>query len=326
MNRRFETSRPGLRGAAALDWATTIAGALAVGLLALCLTTNAASAKVRVVASLNDLGSIAASVGGDQVEVVGICRANSDPHRVEVLPSYMVRVSRAQIYLKVGLGLDQWADQIIDGSHNGDLLIVDCSKDVPVLEKPTGKVDASMGDIHPQGNPHYWLDPRNGAIVARTVAEALSRVDPTHAADFAARAEQLAKAAEVVLERGKEAVASLPKPYLITYHRSWSYLANAFGLDVVSTIEPIPGIPPTGRHLQDLVSVIKERKVGIVFEEPYFSEDSGEFLARQTGIRVVQVSATCAAVTAGSYIAHFEELVTILTNSKAEAGVAPAGR
>jgi ABC-type Zn uptake system ZnuABC Zn-binding protein ZnuA len=292
---------------------------------ALSFAGGVAGARVRVVASTTDLGSIASEVGGEQVDVASICRPNADPHRVEVLPSYMVRVSRAQVYLKVGLGLDPWADAIIDGSHNGDLMIVDCSRGVSVLEVPTGKVDASMGDVHPNGNPHYWLDPRNGAVVARTVAEALAREDPAHAADYAARAERLAQELDDLLARGRGVVAALPGPDVITYHRSWSYFADAFGLSVVATIEPIPGIPPTGKHLQELVDVIKERRVLIVLEEPYFSEDAGEFLTRQAGVRVAQVSAACDDISSGSYLAHFEKLLSILTAKGPSQGL-PAGR
>ncbi len=159
---------------------------------ALLLPGNAFAA-IRVAASTNDLASIAASIGGVEVEVFSIARPTSDVHRVEILPSTMVRVSRARLYLKVGLGLDAWADGIIDGSRNERLTVVDCSEDVPVLERPIGKVDASMGDVHPNGNPHYWLDPRNGAIVARTIAEALARVDGSRAADYRARAETFAR-------------------------------------------------------------------------------------------------------------------------------------
>src|SRR5262249_53174777 len=158
--------------------------------------------------------------------------ASSDPHRVEVLPSYMVRVSRADLYLKVGLGLDQWADQLIDGSHNSKIVVVDCSQGVNVLEKPTGKVDASMGAGHPNGNPHYWLDPRNGAVVAKTIADALSRVDPGHANDYAQRADDLGKQANELATHGLEKMKSLASQNIITYHRSWSYFADAFGLTV----------------------------------------------------------------------------------------------
>lgn len=287
----------------------------AVALATLLITAASASAKVRVVASTTDLGSIASTVGGDQVEVTVIARSKADPHRVEVLPSYMVRVSRADLYLKVGLGLDQWADGIIDGSHNSKLKIVDCSKDVAVLEKPTGKVDASMGDVHPNGNPHYWLDPKNGAVVAQTIARALADQDPEHAADFASRADDFGKTAEAVVEKASRTVADLPSKAILTYHRSWTYMAHAFGLDVVDTVEPIPGIPPTGRHLQALVDVIKQRNVGVLLQEPYFSEEAGKFLRRETGIRVVVISASCDDVSAGSYLAHFDTLLGMLAET-----------
>ena len=280
---------------------------------ALALMSGPAAAKVRVAASTNDLGSIASRIGGDQVEVFAIARANSDPHRVETLPSYMVKVSRAQVYLKVGLGLDQWADAILDGSRNDKVLQVDCSKGVRVLERPAGKVDASMGDVHPDGNPHYWLDPRNGAVVGRNIAEALTQVDAAHAAFYRANAEAFAKEAAAAFERNRVRAAALPSKTVFTYHRSWSYLAEAFGLEVAATVEPVPGIPPTARHLASLVATAKARRVGVLLQEPYFSAEAGRFLTRQAGMRVVTQSSACDSVEPGSYLAHFDHLFNALT-------------
>jgi zinc/manganese transport system substrate-binding protein len=279
-------------------------------LLGVMLTmVGTAGAKLRVVASTTDLASIAASVGGEQVDVQAIARPTADVHHVEALPSYMVRVSRAQLYLKIGLDLDQWADAIIDGSHNPDLTIVDCSAGVEVLEKPTGKVTAVMGDIHAQGNPHYWLDPRNGAIVGRTVAAAFARADPAHAGEYQARAEALAQEIQTHYAAAVQRLASLPSRDLITYHASWPYFAHAFDLTIVGTLEPIPGVPPTGKHLQDLVGLVRERKVPLVVQEPYFSADAADFLERETGVRVAKLSPSCSAATAGSYLAHVDEMV-----------------
>jgi zinc/manganese transport system substrate-binding protein len=180
-------------------------------LAALCSSfTVSAHAKVLVAASTNDLASIAASVGGDAIEVFAIARPSSDPHRIEALPSYMVKVSRAKVYLKVGLGLDQWADAIVDGSRNARIQMVDCSAGVRVLEKPSGKVDASMGDVHPDGNPHYWMDPRNGGPVARNIAEALGKADPANAARFKAAAEAFAKDADACHARNLERAKAIP--------------------------------------------------------------------------------------------------------------------
>ncbi|HWN81516.1 MAG TPA: metal ABC transporter substrate-binding protein, partial [Candidatus Udaeobacter sp.] len=262
-----------------------------------------------------DLGSIASAVGGDRVEVTAIAKPGADVHRVEVLPSSMVRVSKAQLYLKVGLGLDQWADAIIDGSRNASLVIVDCSTGVEVLDKPTGRVDASQGDVHPNGNPHYWLDPHAGGVVAQSVAAALGRVDPEHAAAFAERAQQIAAECDSVRARAVARAAALPTKTLITYHASWVYFAHALGLEIVGTVEPVPGIPPTGRHLDQLVQLIRERKVQVLIQEPYFAADAGEFLKRQTGIRVVKVSPSADDVGPTSYLAHFQSLIDALSSS-----------
>jgi zinc/manganese transport system substrate-binding protein len=290
----------------------------ALAVSAALFAAGGAQAKVRVAASTNDLASIANTVGGEQVEVFAIARPNADPHRIEALPSYMVKVSRAQVYLKVGLGLDQWADAIVDGSRNSNLTIVDCSRGVRVLEKPTGKVDASMGDVHPDGNPHYWLDPRNGATVAGTIAEALAKADPAHAAMFRSRAEAFGEEAQATWRKGADAAARLPSKTMFTYHRSWTYFADAFGLEVAGTVEPVPGIPPTARHLADLVQIAKSRKVSVLLQEPYFSADGGRFLERETGLRLVVQAASCDGPEAGSYLAHFPVVLQALAGGGAK--------
>jgi zinc/manganese transport system substrate-binding protein len=229
----------------------------------------------------------------------------------------MVKVSRAQVFLEVGLGLDQWADAIIEGSRNDKLLKVDCSQGVNVLEKPA-RVDASMGDVHPNGNPHYWLDPRNGAVAARNIAEGFAHADPAHAADFRARAEAFAKQAEATYERCRTLAGGLPSRTIFTYHRSWTYFADAFGLEVVGTVEPVPGIPPTARHLADLVQLAKNRKVGLLLQEPYFSSDAGQFLSRQCGLRAVTASSACETEAAGSYLGHLESVLRALAGGTAK--------
>jgi ABC-type Zn uptake system ZnuABC Zn-binding protein ZnuA len=281
----------------------------------LLLFPGAAQARITVVASIPDLASIAASVGGDLVETSSVARPEVDVHRVEVLPSYMVRVSRARLYLKVGMDLDRWADLVIEGSRNSRLTLLDGSRGILVLEKPTGRVDASMGDVHPAGNPHYWLDPTQGVIVARRVADALAEIDPPHAAEYRARAESFAREAEARLASWVDSLASLPSRSIVTYHASWPYFARTLGLEVVGTVEPVPGIPPTARHLQQLVETIRSADVRVVLQEPYFSNESTEFLRREAGVRVVRASPSCASPEAGSYLAHFDELVQAIRSA-----------
>lgn len=279
---------------------------------------GAAFAKIKVAASITDLASIASSVGGDEVECFAITKPAADAHRVEVLPSYMVKVSKASVYLKGGLGLDQWADAIIDGSRNSKLTVVDCSAGVNVLEKPTGAVDASMGDVHPNGNPHYWLDPRNGGVIARTIAGALGRVDPAHAADYQSRAEEFAKQCDTAYAADKKIADTIPDRVVFTYHRSWPYFANAFGFDVAGQAEPVPGIPPTAKHLADLVSIAKSRKIAVLIQEPYFSSDAGKFLQREAGVQAVVMPLSCDSEKAGSYLAHIDAVLKALAAVKGE--------
>jgi zinc/manganese transport system substrate-binding protein len=289
---------------------------VAIALALTLLPLTAAAAPLKVVASVNDLASIAASVGGDRVETAAIARATADVHHVEVLPSYMVRVSRAQVYLKVGLALDQWADQIIDGSRNAKLRVVDCSRAIVPLDRAAGRVDGRAGDAHPEGNPHYWLDPRNGGLVARLLADEFARLDPEGAAGYHQRAEAFAGACAARLAAAEAALAPLPSRSLLTYHASWVYLAAATGLTVIANVEPVPGIPPTGAHLQRLVDLAREQRPQVLLQEPYFSDEAAGFLARETGLRTVKVSPSCDGPQAGSYLDHFDAVIAAITGSR----------
>lgn len=278
---------------------------------AFCLSSSAAP--IRIVAALTDLASIATYIGGDKVEVSAIAAANSNPHAIEVFPSYMAKVARASIYLKCGLGLDQWSDAIIDGSRNNKIITIDCSNGIAVLEKPTGKVDASLGDVHPFGNPHYWLNPENGVIIGQNILSALQKSDPADAAQFALRFEQFKKECFEKLSNWKEKLKPLVGSKIITYHSSWPYFADAFGFSIVAKVEPFPGIPPTGNHLAELVTIIKQEKVMFVLQEPYFSDDAPRFLNRQTGVKIIKCSPSCSNAKANSFFEHFDNIVTQLT-------------
>jgi zinc/manganese transport system substrate-binding protein len=270
------------------------------------------AAPMRIVAALPDLGSIASYIGGDKVEVSAIAKASSNPHSVEVFPSCMAKVSRASVYLKCGLGLDQWSDAIIDGSRNNKIVTIDCSNGVTVLEKPT-HVDASMGDVHPFGNPHYWLDPRNGIIIGRNIVDGLKKADPSNSALYESNLAKFKDECENRLKTWREKMKFFDGNKIITYHSSWVYFADAFGLSIIEHIEPFPGIPPTGNHLAHLVSVIKENKVAFILQEPYFSDDAPRFLNRQTGINTYKCPPSCSDVKAGAYFDHFDAIVNQIT-------------
>jgi zinc/manganese transport system substrate-binding protein len=282
---------------------------------AMLLTAAPVSAKIRIAASINDLASIAAYVGGDEVEVFSIAKANANPHFVEVLPSYMIKVSRVAIYFKAGLALDPWADAILEGSRNSKVDVVDCSIGVQVLDKPAGKVDASMGDVHPQGNPHYWLDPANGSVVADRVKEALAKADPAHAPLFEANAKRFKEEISRKSAAWKAAMAPLNGAAVVTYHSSWVYFAKAYGLRIVGYVEPFPGIPPTARHLQELVDRIQADKARILIQEPYYGDADPKFLERKTGIKVFRFMPSCDGVSAQDYFRHFDAMISALAGS-----------
>ena len=287
----------------------------AVVSIAVCLFPAAASAGLRVVASTEDLASIAREIGGTLVEAESIASGSTDPHFVELLPSYMVRVRKADVYVKVGMELDYWAQQIIDGSRNAKLTVVDCSTFLPTerrLEVPT-RVDPSQGDVHKYGNPHYWLDPANGKEIAKAIAEGLRTADPANAPAYdrnlAAFVERLdAKIAE--WRKTAERLKGLP---IVTYHNSWPYFARAFGIDVVGWLEPKPGVKPSPGHVKELIDTIKARKVALVAYEPYFESRTPTLLGRETGVPVLALPPSVGGVPeVKDYIGLFDYNLTTL--------------
>lgn len=246
--------------------------------------------KVKIVSSTTDLAAIAREIGGEHVKVESIARGNQDPHYIEVLPSSMLKVKRADIYLKVGMELDLWAEQIIGGSRNSDLLIVDCSQNIEAIEVPSAKVDASMGDIHAFGNPHYWLDPNNGIRIAETITEALKRVDSEHGHDYDKNLDVFKKSVENKMKRWTVEFEAIRGEKILYYHNTWPYFNFRFGLLSVDYVEPKPGIMPTPSHVDHLVKLIGEQNLEVLAMEPYFSDTAPNYLAEKTGIKVVQLA------------------------------------
>jgi len=275
--------------------------------------------KVRVVASITDLADIAQTIGGDKVKVTSIARGNQDPHYVEVLPSYMMKVRRADVYLQVGMELDLWSRQIIDGSRNSKLQIVDCSQDINRLEVPTDKIDASMGDIHSMGNPHYWLGPENGILIAKTIASALIEVDPNSREYFTIRLNKFINDVRLAMEKWKGEFGNLNGKKVIFYHNSWPYFAEQFGLEIIQFVEPKPGITPTPTHLDKLIRIIQFDNVKVIAMEPYFCDQAPNFLNQKTGVKVVKLAQSVRAISgADSYLQMFEYNLRTLTKTLEE--------
>jgi len=247
-------------------------------------------AKVNVVAAISDLAYLAGRIGADHVDVSYIAPPASDVHYIEARPSYMVKVAKANIVLKVGLELDYlWIDGIIDGSRNNHLTIVDCSKNISPLEVPTFKADARNGDLHRYGNPHYWINPRNAKPITDAIVEGLTKVDPEHGDAFLSNQEKLLKEISDEIEKLQPKLAKLQGTLIVFYHNSWPYFDEFTGTVSAQFIEPYPGVAPSPSHVKKLIELIKSGNIKVIAMEPYFDKRVPEKIAKETGARVVTV-------------------------------------
>ena len=258
--------------------------------LAAALAAGSSPAEpVAVVTSLPDFAAITRAIGGDLVEVDSIVKGNRDVHSVELLPSLMLKVRRANIYVKVGLDLDLWSRQLIDGSRNAGLVVVDPSAGIEVLQVPTFKVDASHGDLHAYGNPHYWLDPANVRPIGEAILEGLARVAPQHAATFRANLDAYVKRVDAATAGWQQRLAPFDGAQLVSFHNSWPYFEKRFGVRVVEFLEPKPGVPPTPTHIAALQELLKSGRVKAILMESYFDDRVPAMLSRTTGVPLVKV-------------------------------------
>ncbi|MBC7690706.1 MAG: zinc ABC transporter substrate-binding protein [Methylotenera sp.] len=250
-------------------------------------------AKIRVVTTLPSFADIATHVGGDEVDAVSLTKGTQDPHFVDAKPDLILKLNRADLLIRAGLGLeDGWLPPLLTGSRNAKLQTgqdgnLDGSSLIHLKEVPTGKVDRSQGDVHPGGNPHFMLDPRNGGVMAKAIADRLSRLEPSKAAGFHQRADAYAKSLSEKIAIWQKSLASLKGKPVVTYHRSWIYFSDWVGLDEVGFLEPKPGIPPSPDHVAHLINLMKEKKVKLIVMEPYYPIGAAEEVSRQTGAKLV---------------------------------------
>lgn len=291
--------------------------------LALCQPGTAQAAKLKIVTTTFDLASIARAVAGDKADVYSVCTGKEDPHMLSAKPSVILKARDADLWIRIGLELEVgWEPPILDGSRNTRIRPgmpghLDVSESVEVLDVPQGPITRAMGDVHPGGNPHYWLDPLNGRRIAGAIAERLAEIAPDDAKAFRENAAAFQQAldermfgadalkdrdAEELwrrLEQGKDipklggwaaATTPLRGQKIVTYHKSWVYFAHRFGLEVAAELEPKPGVPPTAAHLAQVAETAKAAGVKIILQEPFYSPKAAERVAAQIGARVVVVA------------------------------------
>jgi ABC-type Zn uptake system ZnuABC Zn-binding protein ZnuA len=264
-----------------------------LALLAALVAPARAKDKPYVVTSTTDLASLAQEVGGDRIQVESIARGYQDPHYVEAKPSFLLKLRKADMVIVVGLELEKsWLPPLITQCGNPRIQIgasgyLDASQFAEILEIPRGEITRAMGDVHPMGNPHYWLDPENGRRIARGIQMKLAQMQPEDAAYFEQRYADFSWRLDEATKKWEERIGPYRGSEVVTYHRSWPNFVKRFGLNVVGYVEPRPGIPPSPGHLVDLIKFMKQRKIRVILVEPYFDLKTPQAVARETGAKVV---------------------------------------
>ena len=296
-------------------------------LLGAMLGSANAFAAMKVVTTTQDLESIVREIGGDKVTVESLAKGYQDPHFVEAKPSFIFKLHSADLLVAVGRELEiGWLPPLISQSRNskiqpGNPGYLDASLTADILDIPTGTITRAMGDVHPQGNPHYWLDPANGRRIAQAVQARLAQLSPGDAAYFAQRYADIDRRLAESQKRWKDAMAPYKGLKVVTYHRSWPNFAAAFGLDVIGYVEPKPGIPPSPGHTLALQQEMKRQNVKIVLVEPYFDSKTPTAIGRDTGAKVLVMPPSVGGVPAiTDYFKLFDYGINLLVSAIKESG------
>ncbi len=249
--------------------------------------------KLKVVTSTEDLATLVREVGGDRVEVEAMARGYQDPHYVEAKPSFLLKLRKADLLIAVGAQLEiGWLPPLVTQCGNpkiqpGAAGYLEAATFAEILEIPRGQITRAMGDVHPLGNPHFWLDPANGLRIAQGIKEKLKQMLPGEAAYFEQRFQGFSQRLAEAEKRWSGQMAPYRGAKVVTYHRSWPNLAKRFELNVVGYVEPRAGIPPSPGHLVELMQMMKREKVKVILVEPYFDLKTPQSVARETGAQVV---------------------------------------
>ena len=271
----------------------TIAVVLGLLVCAGISPTAAEAKKLNVVTATTDLAALAQEVGADKVNVESIAKGYQDPHFVEAKPSFLLKLRQADLLIAVGLQLEiGWLPPLVTQSGNPKIQVgapgyLDASQFAEILEIPQGSLTRAEGDVHPLGNPHYWLDPDNGRRIAKGIAAKLADLDPQDAAYFQQRDQDFAQRLATAEQKWDAEMKPFRGRKVVTYHRSFPNFAKHFGLDVIGYVEPRPGIPPTPTHTIELIQLMKRENCKVVLVEPYFDLKTPQSIGRETGAQVV---------------------------------------
>ena len=295
---------------------------VAAAVLSAAIVSPALAALPKVITTTEDLAALAREVGGDKITVDAMAKGYQDPHFVEAKPSFIIKLHDADLLIAIGRELEiGWLPPLLTQSRNAKIQVgapgyLDASNGVHILELPTGQITRAMGDVHPAGNPHYWLDPGNGRIIARSIATALAGISPADKAYFEQRYADFDRRLTDAQKRWASAMAPYKGTKVVTYHRSWPNFTDRFGLDVIGYVEPKPGIPPSPSHTIDLIAEMKSQQVKVILVEPYFDLKTPESIAREVGGKVLVLAPSVGGVKeAPDYIKLFDYNINLVTTT-----------
>ena len=301
---------------------TTITVLLTLLLTAGCLASGAEAAdKIRVVTTIADLRALTEEVGGNLVEVESLARGSQNAHELEIRPSLMLKLRRADVLVENGLELDSWADVAVQGANNPKIIRgapgrIDVSRGIQILDVPTARVDRSMGDVHPLGNPHYSLDPGQAPAVTTNIVEGLARLAPEHRAAFEKNRQAfLARLAEA-MARWTKTMEPFKGAKVVVYHPQWIYLLTRFGLTQAAALEDRPGIPASPVHLTRVIRQMKDEQIKVIIVEPWNDVKLAERVAQEAGARAVVLASMVGGVKGvDSYIGAIDHNVNTLAHA-----------
>ena len=273
-------------------------------------------ANIKVVTTTSVIYDLVKEIGKDKVSVDYIARGDQDPHFVEVLPSYMMKLRKADLLFKIGMGLEMWANQLVDGSRNNNLQIIDLSNEINKKEVPSFKPDASYGDVHPYGNPHYWLDPENIKVMAKEIYESLADKDNNNADYYKKNYDNYITKLDAKITDWNKKMSKLKNDNVIFFHASWIYFADRYGLKIAGYVEPKPGISPSPSHNAELVKLIKSNNIKTIVMENFYSDSAPKQLSELTGAKVIKVpTAVFGMQGIDSYIQMMDYIINQLSNA-----------
>ena len=285
------------------------------------LPAASAADKIHVVATIPDLKALTEEVGGNLVEVESLARGTQNAHEIEIRPSLMLKLRRADIVVENGLELDSWADVAVQGANNPKIVRgapgrVDVSRGIQVLDVPATRVDRSMGDVHPLGNPHYSLDPGMAPIITQNIVDGLARFAPEHRATFEKNRQAFLARLDEAMARWTRALEPFKGAKVVVYHPQWIYILTRFGLSQAATLEDRPGIPASPAHLTKVIRQMKEERIKMIIVEPWNDLKLATRVAEEAGAKAVVLASMVGGVKgADSYIAAIDHNVNTLAQA-----------